>query len=431
MKVVKSKPVNPFGGINFVYEALIKAGVVEVLESTLPALPPQSRYSWKDILFAYWSIPFCGGSCAEDIAINLRKKLSNTPFISVPSPDRVLNRLKELAEPSIYFKKKASKVENQFSLNHKLNQLNIRLLKKLSALKEDQLVLDYDNTFIFSEKSDAKRTYKKENGYCPGVGIIGKNVVYVENRNGNCGPHTLQEETLERMFNLLTDHKIKVNTFRADSASYQFLVVATLNRFVDRFFIKAKVMPGVSEAINTIDNWAKIELDGKSLYRGSTTYTPFEQRARKLKKTEDLKSYRLVVTKEKRDDNQVNLFTGEAYNYSPILTNDFEMSDDQVAQFYNARGEMEREFDVLKNDFLWNNMPYSKLNQNTVFLIIMAICRNIYHYIITGFSQVYTGLSANFRIKKFIFRFISTPAKWIKNSRTWKLRLYGDLAFKT
>lgn len=431
MKVVKSAHLNPFGGINFVLEALIDKGLDDLLESSLPPLASQSKYSWKDIFFSYWSIPFCGGDCAEDIAINLKSSLERNPYINVPSPDRLLERLKELSEPSDWFKKKQSQVANQFSINNVLSELNVKLLKKISCFNNKQTVLDYDNTFIFTGKSDAKRTYKKENGYCPAVGIIGSNVVYVENRNGNCGPHTLQEETLERMFTLLAEQGIKVDVFRADSASYQFLVVSVLNKFVDKFFIKAKVNPGVSQAISTIDNWRKVEIDGRSVYRGSTIYTPFEQRARKANKSELIEPYRLVVTKEERADGQINMLTGEAFNYSPILTNDFEKSEDEIARFYNARGEKEREFDTLKNDFLWNKMPYSKLEQNTVFLIVMAICRNIYHYIITTFAKVYQGLSAKFRIKKFIFRFISIPAKWIRTSRTWKLRLYGNLAFKT
>ena len=39
--------------------------------------------------------------------------------------------------------------------------------------------------------------------------------------------------------------------------------------------------------------------------------------------------------------------------------------------------------------------------------------------------------SEKFRIKKFIFRFICIPAKWIKSGRMIKLRLYGNIYFKT
>jgi len=233
------------------------------------------------------------------------------------------------------------------------------------------------------------------------------------------------------MFELLKAQDIKVNVFRADSASYQFSTISTVCNYVDKFFVKAKVNPGISEAIKNIDKWTEIKVEGKTLYRGSTRYTPFNQIARKAKQKEQIREYRLVVTKEVREDGQINLFTGEAFNYSPVLTNDFEKTDDEVVIFYNQRGKQEREFDVLKNDFIWNKMPFSKLEQNTVFLITTAMCRNIYNHIINTFSKKYKNLSPEYRIKKFIFRFICIPAKWIKSSRLWKLRVYGEIGHIT
>ncbi|MFA9189728.1 transposase, partial [Flavobacterium sp. FBOR7N2.3] len=111
--------------------------------------------------------------------------------------------------------------------------------------------------------------------------------------------------------------------------------------------------------------------------------------------------------------------------------NDYDLSNDEVAHFYNQRGAIEKEFDVLKNDFGWNNLPFSKLEQNTVFLFFTAICRNLYDYIINQFSARFKCLSPSFRIKKFIFRFITIPAKWIRNARQNKLKIYGNLCFKT
>ena len=62
---------------------------------------------------------------------------------------------------------------------------------------------------------------------------------------------------------------------------------------------------------------------------------------------------------------------------------------------------IEKEFDVLKNDFGWNKLPFSKLEQNLVYLQITAICRNAYHYIIRLFSEKFVGLQPSFRIKRF------------------------------
>lgn len=431
MKILNSFPISSFGGINFVLEEFVGLGLDKLLTACLPDLAAQSQYGWKDILFTYWSIIMCGGDCAEDISMNLKEGFSKHPFLKVPSPDRLLGRLQQLAEPVSYYQKNRSEVVNEFSINTALNELNLKLLKKLSVRPHKEVVLDYDNTFIFTNKADAKRTYKKGHGYCPGVGIIDNNIVYVENRNGNCAPHTLQNETLTRMFELFRAQGLKVDVFRADSASYQFATIATIHKYVEKFFVKAKVNQAVCQAIGRIEEWSEIQVGDKTLYRGSTTFTPFQRAAQQAKQQELLNEYRLVVTKQVRDDRQLNVFTKEAFNYSCILTNDDEKTDDQVVQFYNQRGKQEREFDILKNDFIWDKMPFSKLEQNTVFLIITAICRNLYNHIITTFSKKYKGLQATDRIKKFIFRFICIPAKWVKCSRGWKLRLYGQIGFKT
>lgn len=429
MKILNSAPVSPFGGLNFVLEELARLKIDRLINQSLPKLSAQSQYSWKDIFYSYWSVFFCGGDCAEDISLNLKPGFEGNPLVKAPSPDRLLARLKELSQPVQQFKERKSKVVNDFSMNDSLNALNIKLLKRLSALKSNEKVLDYDNTFIFTDKSDAKYTYYKQKGYCPGVGIIGNSVVYVENRNGNCAPHTLQDKSIERIFEQLASQNIKVESFRADSASCQFDVVNTVSRYADKFYIRARMRSDVYQAINNIAHWESIGENGK--YRASGFYVPFKEAARKAKRKELLKQYRLVITKEPRKDGQLNLFTKEAFDYSAILTNDFEKGDGEVVHFYDQRGKQEREFDILKNDFAWGKLPFSKLEHNTVFLILTAMCRNIYNYIISRFSKRFKNLQPEYRIKKFIFRFICTPTKWTVTGRSNKLRVYGDIHFKT
>lgn len=432
MKILNSPPVSSFGGLNFVIKEAIELNINRLLESYLPDLPKQSKYSWFDIIMSYWSVFFCGGDCAEDLSTNLRNSFKGNPYIKMPSPDRVLNRIKSLSVPPEFFTAKRGKKEHHFSLAEQLNRLNLKVLSRLTGFKKDNVVLDYDNTIIFTEKEDAERTYKKENGYCPGVGIIGDHIVYIENRNGKSNAHILQHKTIERMTTLLNEAEITIDAIRADSASYTYDIIKAMEKAAKRIFVRARMTESIEKVISEIKDWKKIDIGNDILLRGATTYIPFERNARGNKSKEaSLKEYRIVVTKEARRDGQINLFTGEAYNYSVILTNDFELSNDQVVFFYNARGAKEREFDILKNDFGWNNMPFSKLEQNTVFLIIMAMCKNLYTHIIEKFSTIIKSLSPNFRIKKFIFRFICIPGKWIKSGRKKKLRLYGSVAFKT
>lgn len=427
MKILNSPAISPFGGLNFVLKEFENRGFDDLISKSLPSLAGQSLYSWKDIFYTYWSVLFCGGDCAEDVAINLNKGLK-TPYMNCPSPDRLLNRLKELAEPKTSEQKNRSLAINEISTNQRLGLLNIKLLKRMGLLKPQNLVLDYDNTIIFTDKLDAKMTYKKGKGYFPGVGVIGNSIVYIENRNGNCAPHSMQDDTIYRMMHLLEGQNVKVECFRADSASYQFSTITTARQYFKKIFVRAKIDASTNKAIASITDWEEI---GSGQQQGSTMFIPFPDAARRAKKKGLLEEYRLIVTREKRKDGQLNLFTGECYEYKAVMTNDFEMSDNQAVEFYNQRGKQEREFDILKNEFAWNKIPFSKLEQNTVFLYITAMCRNIYQYIICSFSRKFKHLSSHFRLKKFIFRFICVPAKWVKNGRQLKLRMYGNIGYIT
>jgi len=89
MKVLKSSHISPFGGLNFVLEEFEKQNIGLLLQRYLPVLPTQCKYSWKDILYSFWSIYFCGGDCIEDLGSNFRDHLKDHRFLNVPSPDRV------------------------------------------------------------------------------------------------------------------------------------------------------------------------------------------------------------------------------------------------------------------------------------------------------------------------------------------------------
>lgn len=351
MKVINSPSISAFGGINYVIKELDKFGIGDALNSQLPALAPQSKYSWRDILYSYWSIFLCGGDCAEDLGGNFRTSLSQTPHLAIPSPDRVLERMKGLAfEPTLYDSKR-SKAVHHFALNSRLNELNLSICKKLFGLSLQDVTVDYDNTICHTEKKDAARTYKHENGYQPGVALIESKVVYVENRNGNSPAHVGQAHTLKRMFLQLQKQNIKVERFRADSATYGLEMIQVIEEFADTFYVRARMNQTLEKAISRISDWRSVENNGEDIYRGETTYTPFQRVVRGTSKSKSLKTYRLIVTKEKRRDGQMNFFTGEACLYTAIITNDHDLSINEVVQFYNQRGAAEKEFDVLKNDF--------------------------------------------------------------------------------
>ena len=199
-----------------------------------------------------------------------------------------------------------------------------------------------------------------------------------------------------------------------DCGSYTKKVVGMTEKFSKLFYIRAMRCTSLLDILRDIDTWETIEINYKVYEVTSIEYKPFGGD----------KSYRLVITREPNKDGQTDLFTGDAMKYRSILTNDRTSSDLEVVEYYNLRGAEECVIDDLNNGFGWSKMPFSFMNENTVFLTLQMICKNIYTYLIRKFSKFFDTLEANFRIKKFIFRFIIVPSKWLSHSGQKILKLF-------
>lgn len=102
-----------------------------------------------------------------------------------------------------------------------------------------------------------------------------------------------------------------------------------------------------------------------------------------------------------------------------------ESSEKEIVEFYNLRGGKERIFDDMNNGFGWNRLPKSFMGENTVFLLLTALIRNFYKFIMARLDVKRFGLKATSRIKAFVFKFISVPAKWVRTSRQYVLNIYS------
>jgi len=84
----------------------------------------------------------------------------------------------------------------------------------------------------------------------------------------------------------------------------------------------------------------------------------------------------------------------------------------------------------MNNDFGWKHLPCSFMNENTVYLIIMAMAKNFYNYFIEKVAEVFEDIKPTTRLKRFIFRFISVAGKWVYSGRQWVLKLYTNRPYE-
>jgi len=81
-------------------------------------------------------------------------------------------------------------------------------------------------------------------------------------------------------------------------------------------------------------------------------------------------------------------------------------------------------------DFGWNHLPTSSMGANTVYLIITAMMKHFYNYLVQKVSNVFTDILPTSRLKRFIFRFIAVAGQYVYRGRQWILKLYTDRPYE-
>lgn len=421
---IKAETVTPFGGIFYIMDEFSHLGMNGVIDRVLGLRCSTYGYQYSEILSSLFYTYYCGGDHIEDIGHHLGSHLELRPDTQIPSPDTVLRGIKELATENIEYQSDSG-IKYSFNTGERLNGLLLDMLQHTNQLTQGKdYDLDFDHQFIPTEKYDTKYSYKKERGYFPGIATIGPLIVGLENRDGNTNVRFHQSDTLKRIFQRLANRGVFINRCRMDCGSYSKEIIATVHGYCNKFYIRASRYESLSNEISEITDWKQVELNFENYEVTSIPFTAFMEE----------ENYRLVIQRKKKKEGEDDLFDGK-FVYRCIVTNDGDSTEEEIITFYNARGASEKKFDVMNNDFGWSKLPCSFLNENTAFLLLTAIAANVYLYLIGKIAKVFTDLKPESRIKRFLFRFIAVPAKWIKTGRRWVLNIYSqkpyDLLWQT
>ena len=411
---IKSEKLTPFGGIFSIMEKF-DSMLSPVIDSTLgQRCSSIFGYQFSEIVRSLMSVYFCGGSCVEDVTSQLMRHLSYHPTLRTCSSDTILRAIKELTQENISYTSDQGKTYD-FNTATKLNSLLVKALKNTGQLVAGESYdLDFDHQFIETEKYDAKMTYKKFTGYSPGVAVIGDLIVGIENRDGNANVRFHQQDTLERIFSNLEQNGIHVRRARMNCGSCSREIVETVEKHSELFYIRANRCGSLYDSLLALRGWKREVINGIEYELNSIITEKWEGRA-----------YRLVIQRERRLDGEQDLWEGE-YTYRCILTNDYTSTNREIVEFYNLRGGKERIFDDLNNGFGRARLPKSFMAENTVFLLLTAIIRNFYKFLMGRLGPKAFGLKKCSRIKAFVFKFVSVPAKWIRTARHYELNIYTD-----
>lgn len=236
-------------------------------------------------------------------------------------------------------------------------------------------------------------------------------IVGIENSDDNTNVRFHQQDTLRRLFGRLEQKGLTVNRFRADCGSCSENIVDEVMKHCKTFYIRDNRCASLYDDIFALRGWKREETNGIVVELNSIIIEKWKGKA-----------YRLVVQRQRRMDGEPDLWEGE-YTYRCILTNDYASSERDIVEFYNLRGGKERILNDMTGGFGWNRLPKYFMAEDTVFLLT-ALIRNFYKAVMQRIEVKMFGLKKTSRIKAFVFKFISVPAKWIRTARQYVLNIY-------
>jgi Transposase DDE domain group 1 len=420
-KVSKSsKNITPFGGLNFIYNALNRSKINTFIDEKLGYRNFRAHYSYSDIVLSLLGNSLCNGQYISDLE-HLKNKFSRQYFENIPSPDTVEYACQELKTATIQETTEGG-IFHQFNYDNDKNKALVALCVKTGQLKKtEKYTLDFDNVVLENQKQDAKRSYKNTNGYHPNFSFIGRLPVHIENHNGNTPAKYKQLETLERCFKNLKDNNIIIQNYRGDSASYQKEIIEFLGENAQYFFIRNISSQNFINRCGKIKDWKTIHINNEKKQVATMIYTPFKGEF----------SYRVVVTRTLKKDQQIDLISETAYNYYGIMTNNLSLSNQEVIEFYNQRGDAENSNKFLISDFNLKHLPFMDFDTNTVYIYLMAMCNILFEWTkIILVKNKTANINLKMRVKAVCFRYITVATTFVNHSREKILKVFSDQEYK-
>ena len=238
-----------------------------------------------------------------------------------------------------------------------IKNINKSYLKRfLKSIKDEDLILDIDATFIEAHKHNTLYSYLGEPGYMPMIGHInGGYVIDVDFREGNEAPASENLEFIKACAMQLPIG-VKFDRFRADSASYQAEIFNYCDKENILFTVSGQKDKSVMYGIENIkaDQWERLndkEQVAEFMHTMGKADNAFRMIVVKKDITPTLPTIDEYLSKEAKEKLRDEI-------YCTIATNDTESSAEEILRLHRQRGETsENKIKELKNGFNMSYLP--------------------------------------------------------------------------
>ncbi len=300
-----------------------------------------------------------------------------------------------------------------------IKSINKQYLKRfLKSIKNEELILDIDASFIEAHKSTAEWSYKGAPGYMPMIGHINNGwVIDADFRDGNEAPANENLEFIKQC-QLQLPIGTKFDRVRIDSAGYQAAIFNHCDKEEMLFTISGRKDKSVWASINAIkeDDWetlSKREKISEFIHTMNDTDNAFRMIVVKKDITPVLTGMESCIPEEVKEQQKDEM-------YYCVATNDNDLTAIEIVKLHRQRGETsENKIKELKNGFNMSYLPTSNFEANSFYFAIGTLAYNLFLL----FKQILDKNLQQHTVKTIRYKLYNIAGKVISHARETVLKV--------
>jgi hypothetical protein len=300
-----------------------------------------------------------------------------------------------------------------------LREINFKLFRKLlrkSKLKA--ITIDIDSSVVnveghqegavkgYNPKKPGNRCYNLQLAFCDEIKAYLTGYV----RSGDTYTANGTAEMIKEIVAHLKDEGLEI-TFRMDSGYFDDAILETIESLGCTYVIKGKGYPTLVEQVTDPSIVFVTSAAGRETTELVIALNTWD------------KARRFVVSrvlKDEKDRKQLSFLKGDAYDYFFFVTNDMEMSSEEVVEFYEKRGNCENYIKEAKYDMAVGHLLLQSFWANEAIFQLMMLAYNLFLL----FKMDFAG-ETEYRqqIKTFRLKYIFLAGKIIRTARSVIMKL--------
>lgn len=443
----------PCGTLPAVLQLVVSFGLVQLLNEQLKVLKLARPYQDSDHVLNIALNVLCGGTTLDDIEVRRQDAafLNAIGARSIPDPTTAGDYCRRFGEEDIW------------RLLDIFNQVRILVWHSSTLdISKETARVDVDGTFVVTNgecREGMDISYKGEWGYHPLVVTLENTgePLFIVNRPGNRPSSEGAPEVLDKAIDVCRRGGFRDILLRGDT---DFTMTAHLDRWdADevRFVFGYDASPGFVNRAESLHPGEYQELVRKADQAFSNPSRKTRAKQPRIKSeivrergylnkkviAEDLaefeykptkakKTYRIIVLRKLIEEERGQLSVGLDFRYFFYVTNDRNMTPEQVVAESNGRCKQEKLLAQLKSGTHALHSPVNTLNANWAYMVMAALAWSIKAWVALSIpstprwkekheSEQRRILHMGFRT--FLQAFIMIPAQVVKHGRRLVLRM--------